>query len=379
MTKPPTIEQLPIDELMPFAGNPRKHSPEAIAKLVKSIEHFGWTNPILLDQEGRVLAGHARLKAAKQMGMKTVEVKRLPLSGDDAELYVIQDNKSAEHTEWDWPKLGDLLGKLDTGEMDLELSGFEVGEIEGLVQGLDNANPVIEDEAPEVPKVATSKTGDLWLLGEHRLLCGDSTKAEDVERLMGGEKAGLVSDPPYGISVNTSWLSALNVNRGKPACVNDDTLANDDGHLDLSWAYQYAEWLVFGFPHVARQEAYTGLLVWDKRGDGGEGGLGNPVEVAASNAFNGYRLIRHVWAGYIKEKGEVRENHPTQKPVGTMVDAIKLLKAQTLYDPFVGSGTTIIAAEQLGRKCYAMEIEPLYVDVAVKRWENFTGKTAKLA
>ena len=126
---------------MPFVGNPRKHPDDAVKKLVASIEHFGWTNPILLDQEGRVLAGHARLKAAGKVGLKQVPVIRLPLSGQDAELYVIADNKTAELTEWDWSKLGDLFATLDTGELNLELSGFDMGEIEGLMNGLDNAKP----------------------------------------------------------------------------------------------------------------------------------------------------------------------------------------------------------------------------------------------
>ena len=185
--------------------------------------------------------------------------------------------------------------------------------------------------------------------------------------MMGGERAAIVSDPPYGISVDTSWLSALNVNRGKPACKSDDRLQGDDGTLDLSWVYDWPEWLVFGFPYVARAESYTGLLVWDKRGDGGEDGLGNPVEVAASNAFKGYRLKRHVWAGYIREAGEKREPHPTQKPVGIMRDAIGLVKAAVILDPFLGSGTTAIAAEQLGRLCYGIEIVPQYVAVILQR------------
>jgi DNA modification methylase len=134
--------------------------------------------------------------------------------------------------------------------------------------------------------------------------------------------------------------------------------------------YRWPEWLVFGFPFVARAEAFTGLLVWDKRGDGGEGGLGNPVEVAASNAFNGYRLSRHVWAGYVREAGEKREPHPTQKPVGIMVDAIGLVRGDAILDPFLGSGTTMVAAQNLGRKCYGLEISPAYCSVILQRMQD---------
>ena len=198
-------------------------------------------------------------------------------------------------------------------------------------------------------------------------MCGDSTSAEDVGKLMGEAKAAIVSDPPYGISIDTSWLSAIHIKGGSPPNKSDDKLQGDDGGLDLSWVYQYLEWLVFGFPYIARHEDYTGLLVWDKRGDGGERGIGTPVEVAASNAFVGYRLRRHIWAGFVREAGEEREPHPTQKPVGTMVDAVGLVKNDRIFDPFLGSGTTLVACEQLGRIGYGMEIEPKYVAVTLQR------------
>jgi DNA modification methylase len=146
----------------------------------------------------------------------------------------------------------------------------------------------------------------------------------------------------------------------------------------VSWLFQYPEWLIFGFPYIGRDAPFSGLLVWDKRGDGGEAGLGNPVEVAIGNGFNGYRLIRHVWAGYVRETGEKRLPHPTQKPVGTMVDAIKLVRNENILDPFLGSGTTLIAAEQEKRRCFALEISPQYVDVAVRRWQDYTGREAIL-
>jgi len=136
-----SIEYVPVGELKPFAGNPRKHPDEAVSKIAKSIEHFGWTNPVLVDKNGRVLAGHARLKAAEKAGVDKVPVIRLPLAGKDAELYVIADNKTQELTEWDWSKLGDMFQELDTGDIDLELSGFDTAEIEGLVNGLDCAIP----------------------------------------------------------------------------------------------------------------------------------------------------------------------------------------------------------------------------------------------
>ena len=151
------IEYVPIDQLKPFAGNPRTHPEAAIEKLVTSIEYFGWTNPVLVDSGGRVLAGHARLKAAKKAGIEQVPVVRLPLAGKDAELYVIADNKTQELTEWDWSKLGDLFGELDTGDIDLTLSGFDTEEIGGLVHGLDEFKPTTEDEQPRLDVKAPVK------------------------------------------------------------------------------------------------------------------------------------------------------------------------------------------------------------------------------
>ena len=157
------IEYLPISQLHPFTGNPRKHPDDAIEKLVASIEHFGWTNPVLVDSAGRVLAGHARLKAAEKAGIDTVPVIRLPLNGHDAELYVIADNKTAELTEWDWSKLGDLFGELDTGDIDLALSSFDIEEIEGLIHGLDTTIPADnKDIIEEVGSNECPKCGFKW-------------------------------------------------------------------------------------------------------------------------------------------------------------------------------------------------------------------------
>jgi len=154
-TSPLQIEYVPAASLKPFPGNPRKHPDEVVSKIVRSIEHFGWTNPILLSADGVVVAGHARLKAAQIAGLKEVPVIRLPLKGEEAQLYTIADNKTQELTEWDWPKLGDLFGELDTGALDLELSGFDTNEIKGLMHGLDNATKAAESNTTEASVVVT--------------------------------------------------------------------------------------------------------------------------------------------------------------------------------------------------------------------------------
>ncbi len=369
------IVYLPASDLVKLPGNPRRDvDPKAIERLSKLIQVHGFANPLNVFKENgkfTIIAGNHRFDAGLSLGM--TEFPCIVYTGDRkaALARAVSDNKSNEWTEWDMPLLKDLLIDLDTGDFDIHLTGFNTHEIELMMTaefqgGVADSEPQI-DRAAALNEIWKCETGQLWQIGQHRLLVGDSTKAEDVARVMGGEKAALVSDPPYGISVDTSWLSALNVKRGKPSCKSDDKLANDDGTLDLSFAYKYPEWLVFGFPFVARNEKYTGLLVWDKRGDGGENRLGNPVEVAASNAFNGYRLSRHVWAGYIREAGEKREPHPTQKPIGIMVDAIQLVKNQIIFDPFSGSGSTVVACQNLNRKCRGIEISPLYCSVILQR------------
>lgn len=374
------IEHINIKDLKPYVGNPRKHPPEAVEKLKKSIEQFGWTNPILVDKDGRVLAGHARIKAAEKANINTVPVVRLPLSGKKAELYVIADNKTAELTEWDWPKLGDLFSTLDDGSLDLELSGFELDEIGDLMHGLDEKE-VEQDEVPEVPEEAITKPGDLWIMGEHRLLCGDCTKEGRVGVLLGGEKIDLVfTDPPYGINWNTDYT---NLAKGKARhCRNafekiqgDNIKFNVKPFLGIGQNHFF-----FGGNYFSDQLPCGGWVIWDKSHDSGNY-LFTQAEGCWTDKLNAVRIFKHKWQGHDREseRGE-KTAHPTQKPIKLVADILgDIFKDSVcIYDPFVGSGTTIIAAEQLNRKCYAMEIEPKYCDVAVKRWENFTGKKAVL-
>lgn len=344
----------------------------------EEVEHNGVTYPA---GTCFIVDAHARQRALQLLERDGYKIPPVPYtriqaeSLEEAKLEILYLNSRYGEIQ----PTSEFLTGLQEQLPDMAFEGIVVPEIDMSVFAQE---PTIDDSLldaiPDEKDVETRcQYGDLWQLGRHRLLCGDSTKQEDVERLTDGEKVSIASDPPYGINVNTSWLSALNMKRGKPRCKNDEPLLNDDGSLDLSWIYRYREWIIFGFPYLARNEAYTGLLIWDKRGDGGENGIGNPVEVAASNAFNGYRLKRHIWAGYIKEEGENRENHPTQKPIGIMVDAINLIKNNLILDPFLGSGTTLIACEQTNRICYGIEISPKYCDIILTRWETLTSQTAQ--
>ena len=377
--KIPKIKKFKLSQLTAADYNPRVIDDNAIEGLANSISRFGCVEPIVVNVRGgtnTIIGGHQRYRALEGLGVKDVICVTVSCSKADEKLLNLSLNNPAIQGKF----IEDISEYIDAIRAELpddtDYLALRINELRGEIaetkEGLTD-----DDQIPEPPKKAKTKRGDLYILGNHRLLCGDATKAEDVKRLMGKQKADMVTDPPYGINVDTSWLSSLNIKHGKPACKSDNKLANDDGSLDLSWIYQQSRWLVFGFPYIARTEKWSGLMIWDKRGDGGEGGIGSPVEVAASNAFNGYRLVRHLWAGYIREAGEERLEHPTQKPVGTMMDAVKLVGLNDVCDPFLGSGSTLIAAEKLGRRCFGLEIDPIYCDVIVKRWEEFTDRKAK--
>jgi hypothetical protein len=362
--------------------NARTRDARAKEVIRKSLETFGAGRSITIDAENVVISGNGVYEQAIALGIPVREVET-----DGTELIVVKrtdlvttapkriglalaDNQTATLAKWDEPVLEELKAEL-LGEIEFEAMGFEEpGEVEDPAL----AGDLVDQAAALLEKWGVER-GQVWEIpgkaGVHRVMCGDSTDAGDRSLCLAGEETVVVTDPPYGISVDTSWLSVLNVQHGKPANKSDDRLRGDDGGLDISGVYRFPQWLVFGFPMLARAEAYTGLLVWDKRGDGGEGGLGSPVEVAASNSFKGYRLVRHVWAGYVREAGEEREAHPTQKPVSVMADAMRFVGGGSVFDPFLGSGSTMMAAEQQGRVCVGIDVEPKYVAVTLERCQKY--------
>jgi len=391
----PQVQMVAIDELKPHPKNPRKHSEKAIKKLVASIREFGWTNPILVSEDGVVLAGHARLKAAKRAGLKEVPVIVLPLSGAKADAYMIADNRLQDETDWDYEKLKDLLQELDTGEFDLELTGFDMDEIEDLMTQFHVPEEIIEDEVPEPPKEPITKPGDIWQLGRHRLMCGDATVITDVERLMGGKKADMVfTDPPYGVNVkggkgkgNTiaGDLTQTAIPFSFEICVKQATkdkarfyFCGGEGNIGLYFKLferylaqmpKLLIWVKNGF--VLKQNGYHNqfelIFYGFKAGGGGkEYWYSGRSEDEASDVW---RVNRDATASYL---------HPTQKPIELPARAIRNSSkaGDTIFDPFGGSGSTLIACEQLNRTCYMMEIDPVYCDVIIKRWENLTGQKA---
>jgi DNA modification methylase len=404
------VQYVPIASLKPWKANPRNND-EAVASVVRSIERFGYTNPVLVRRaDQRIIAGHTRIKALQQIGETHAPVIFLDLGATDADLYAIFDNKSTENTPWDPPKLADLFANLMELKADVTLTGFSPEEIQGYT-GAGSSEPDPKDDVvPEPPKKAITKPGDLWILGEHRLLCGDSTKVEDVERVMGGEKAGLMNtDPPYGIAYDNR---ALHPNAGpiSGTVANDDLVdeklqqflesafsaAVDEAlKTDAAWYLWHAH-LTQGFFAAAAAAAANVVLhrqiIWVK-----------PVLVFGRGQYhwkhepcfmgwvqgnqppdyglgNGERTQTTVWEIASVTQAERKEfDHSTPKPVELFtIPIVKHLKTGELcYEPFAGSGPQFIAAEKLGRRCYGMEIDPVYCDVIVARWEKFTGGKAK--
>jgi DNA modification methylase len=389
------VEMMPVETLRPHPKNPRLHPDKAIEKLTRSLKEYGWTNPILLSADGLVLAGHARLKAAKAAGITEVPVIRLPLSGAKAEAYLIADNRLQDETDWDLPALKDLLGELDTGEFDLRLTGFDMHEIEMMMTAVGGG--IVEDEVPEPPETPVSKPGDVWLCGKHRVMCGDSTKAEDVARLMAGQKADMAfTDPPWNVAIGKD---------SNPPHRQREGLANDDlpaegfrcflngfaGLLagvctgDVYCVLGSGQWPMLDAALQGAGLHWSATIIWVKDmfvlGRSKYHRRYEPLwygwHQKGKSSFVGDRKQDDVWE---IPRPKRSDEHPTMKPVALVARALRNSseRDQVVADPFLGSGTTVIAAEQLDRVCYGMEIEPRYVDVTVKRWEQFTGKKARL-
>lgn len=366
-----------VAELAADPANARKHNDKNLAAIKASLQRFGQQKPIVVDSSGIVRAGNGTLAAAQALGWTEIDCVVSDLSGAEATAYAIADNRTAELAEWDDAVLTATLQALEAEDASLLLdAGFDEKELAKLVA--QNSPDVVEDEVPEPPADPITQPGDLWLLGEHRLLCGDSTKAEDVARVVDGEKLGsMLTDPPYGIAVvgrngkiGADKLAKTNTYRP----VHGDDRPFDPAHL-IEAAPVVVLW---GANHYAdKLPPSSGWVVWDKR----EGMTSNAfadVELAWTNQSRPARLFAHMWSGMIKKGESERRCHPTQKPLALMAWLMREYGTDGIVgDWYLGSGTTLIAAEQLGRKCYGLEIDPGYCDVIVARWEKLTGKKAE--
>lgn len=417
-TAPLEVKYLAPDELKANPKNARKHRARQLRQIAESIKKFGFNNPILIDAQGVVIAGHGRLEAAKKLGLATVPTVRLDhMTEAQKRAYVISDNRLAELAGWDREILAIELQHLESLELDFEvtITGFETAEIDLLVEELASDRPSPEDRLPDTDADAppVTRAGDLWLLGEHRLLCGDARNSSDYGRLLGGEAAGVVfSDPPYNVRIDGNVAG-----RGKHAefamasgeMGKSDFIAflkttlgllaehSADGAIHficMDWRHAF-ELLTAGH---AVYDDLKNVCVWAKD-NGGMGSLyrsqhelvfvfksgGAPhVNNVELGRFGRNRTNLWRYPGMSSLGAAERDQlalHPTVKPVALVADAIRdcSRRQAIVLDAFVGSGTTIIAAEKTGRRCYGLELEPRYVDLSVRRWQEAAGEDARHA
>ena len=374
-------------KLIPYVNNSRTHSPAQVAQIASSIKEFGFTNPLLVDDGGGIIAGHGRLQAAELLGIDTVPTIKLSgLSEAQKKAYVIADNQLAANAGWNLDALKIEVDRLNELDFNIDLLGFDNDFLSSLLdeptEGLTD-----EDDVPDAPENSVTVEGDVWILGNHRLMCGDSTSIDAVDKLMDGHKADMVfTDPPYGISYQSN---------GRTKSDKFDVIKNDDVFLDFApvieacsvgWVFVWTSWKVltkwidlfdgFGYP--------TNQVIWFK-GGGGIGDLKKTFLSDYETALVWHRgaeltgkRIGSVWK--VDKDGASSYKHPTQKPVALPEEAIdKTTKVKNkVLDLFGGSGSTLIACEKTNRYCRMMELDPKYCDVIVKRWEEFTGKEAVL-
>lgn len=369
------VEDIPVTDLHNDPANVRKHGEQNLAAIKASLARFGQQKPIVVNADGVVIAGNGTLMAARALGWRTIKAVRTNLAGADATAFAIADNRTAELAEWDEAALHQQLAAIAIDDEELlAATGFDEKELAKLAAAA--APEVTEDEVPETPADPITQPGDLWLLGKHRLLCGDSTKAEDVERLMGKSTADvLLTDPPYGMRLDTDYSKMPRGGKTYAPVIGDDEDFDFQPILNLWNCKRMAVWGGGWFYETLPKGG--SWIMWDKQPQHTVAGPQNHFEECWIWPHRKRIIIRYLWTGFTaKEAGQERV-HPTQKPVAVIVELAKFMGEWALCaDPFLGSGTTLIAAEQLGRTCYGMEISPAYCDVIVKRWETLTGQKA---
>ncbi|MAQ83679.1 MAG: DNA methylase [Maritimibacter sp.] len=384
------IDYRPVSSLIPYAKNARTHSEAQVGLIAGSIREFGFNNPILVDGENGVIAGHGRLMAAQKLGLETVPVIELThLTEAQKRAYILADNRLAEQAGWDRDLLSLELGELSELGVDLGDLGFDGAELDAL---LNHGGPdPREEETPEPPAHPVSRLGDLWQLGPHRLLCGDATDAAAVSRLLDGVTPHLmVTDPPYGVMYDPAWRNATGAAKTKRI----GKVANDDrADWREAWALFPGEvaYVWHGALHsstVAESLVACGFdirsqVIWAKErlvlSRGHYHWQHEPCwyAVKGKGHWSGDRTQSTLWSIPSCDQ-DTATVHGTQKPVECMRRPMlnNASAGQAVYEPFSGSGTSLIAAESCGRVCFAMELTPTYVDVALQRWQDFTGKTA---
>lgn len=412
-----SIVELPIASLKASPHNARTHSKKQIAQIKQSIERFGFTSPALVSDDGEIVCGHGRVAAAKELGWASVPTIALShLSANERRAYMLADNKLALNAGWDTELLATEFQALVEMELDLSFTGFDQTEIDIAIESAIASNPdsceEVDDTIPALPDQATSEAGQLWQLGRHRLLCGDALKIGNVERLMGGEKAGIAFlDPPFNVPIFGNVSS--NKNSREFAYASGEmseaefteflvtTLGNVSGQLtDGAIAYVCMDWRHMGELVAAGKRAFTELknvIVWNKATPANGTFYRSQYELIFAfkkgsaphtNNFSlgaGGRSRSNLWtyrglAGFGPDRQQSLAMHSTVKPLSLVADALLdcSKRGEIVIDCFGGSGTTLLAAEKTGRKARLMEYDSLYCDTIISRWQNYTGKQAKL-
>ena len=389
------IELWPVERLVPYATNARTHSAEQVAQIAASIAEFGFVNPILVDTNAGLIAGHGRLLAARNLGISAVPVIVLDhLTETQRRAYIIADNKLAMNAGWDEELLRVELESLKENGFELEVVGFSDEELEELLAGPEETRQGLTDEdaVPEEPEAAVTKLGDLWILGEHRLLCGDAAQMADVERVMNGGLADMVwTDPPYNIDYEGRTEKKLKIQNDKlgagfydflrEACSN--MLAVTNGALYICMSSSELHTLHRAFTDAGGY--WSTFLIWVKNHF--TLGWGDYRRQYEPILYGWRKGNKHHWCGdrnqgdaWLINRPAANRDHPTTKPVELVERAIRnsSKSRDTILDPFDGSGTALIACEKTGRQARLIELEPKYADVAVLRWQSFTGRQATL-
>jgi DNA modification methylase len=371
-----------VEDLIPYVNNSRKHSDEQVAQISASIKEFGWTNPILIDGTNSIIAGHGRLMAARKLKMDEVPTIELDhLTDTQRKALVIADNKLALNADWDNTLLTIELDDLLKDGFALDILGFNQDELAALLEPEQVDGLTDEDAVPELPEEPKTKLGDIYQLGNHRLMCGDSTSIDAVDKLMDGQKADMVfTDPPYNIDYQGVKDKREKIKNDKMPdnefvdFLTESLMGCETMYVCCSW--HYAHLFREAMIKIARHP--KAMIVWDKV---------NPAQ-HLDKYFKQHEIIYYYgdYGGHKTLRGDVwtlkrQRNtvHPTMKPVELIELALNdNVGKKIVYDGFGGSGSTMIACEKLGRHSMMMELDPKYCDVIVKRWEDFTGKKAEL-
>jgi DNA modification methylase len=392
------VQMLPTSSLKPYERNARVIPSEAVRKVAKSLTEFGWRQPIVVDAQRIVICGHTRLLAAQQMGFDRVPVHIAEnLTAEQVKAYRLMDNRSHEEASWDDNILKSELVDLSGFEIDLELTGFGLDEISSILDATEPTDGLVdEDDVPRLPVDPVSKPGDLWILGPHRLLCGDATDHAHIERLMDGEVADMVfTDPPYNVDYKQKRKGDKTGGRGikndalglqfedflRDACTN--ILNSCRGAVYIAMSSSELHTLKRAFTDAGGH--WSTFVIWAKQ----------TFTLGRSDYQRQYEPIlygwreggTHHWCG-TRNEGDVwfinkpfrNELHPTQKPVEVVQRAIRnsSQRGNLILDPFAGSGTTMLACERTGRHARLLELDPAYADVIVNRYEQFTGMSANV-